>query len=699
MTGKTSFTASLIAIFLLIPLLSQAAPVDSLYYGKLQKDLEKATFAADSILILNNMFDLVSQPRSLRNSIGNRIIDVANRSGKPDVTFDAIRRLVNYNYGSEKYIDSMQAVVEKYPQSSDRDITVAFIRMLRNSYALKSLNDSVKTEYISRLSDEFASTPPESTLDQIVKLHALCVLLGDSYQSNLISRYMQRLGTLIDGLPDEALSLKNLFYVQAAITYVQCDMRPEAITADRKLLQIIGELETNYKLQGRQFINYDANKYIIYTRLLSSYPHLQQPEIEKYYSAIKEIIKTDIRAANTYKRRPEAEVYYALSKGDNATAVKLLPEIVNNTTDSWGQRRFLKLLIDAARATGNKDVLLSALDQYTTLTDNLMQHHISSLYREMKIAYDMYELESEYKSLAAEKADSDRRRTRWVYTAIAIIAVILLIAVVVFGIIFRRTRSLARRLELTNNDLTSERDQLRKQQDALREAREEAEKANALRAHFIKNLSSEIVPPLNAITEYAHLLTDLIDEHTRQYMEHYVGMIEQNCELLRTLSQDIMLLSEIDTTRLPINLTNVDVERTLNAAIESSQSLNRKNLEVSLVNSGIDFPIHSDPQRVQQIISYLLSNAYKFTDEGSVTVRAYRSGKNLAISVTDTGMGINHKFKDKIFDRFFKISRDTPGAGLGLHIARNLARLLGGDLKFDASYERGARFILVLPIN
>ena len=274
----------------------------------------------------------------------------------------------------------------------------------------------------------------------------------------------------------------------------------------------------------------------------------------------------------------------------------------------------------------------------------------------------------------------------------------MLILIFVLSVLYRRTRTLARRLEESNNILTSERDQLRVQQDAIRVAREEAEKANALRAHFIKNLSSEIVPPLNAITEYAHLLTDLIDENTKQYMESYVGMIDMNCDLLRTLSQDVMLLSDIDTTRLPVNATNVDVDLTIRTAIESAKRLDRKGLEVSFFNDGVDLMIHSDPQRIQQILTYLLSNAFKFTDEGSVTLRAYKSGKNVAISVTDTGIGVNHKFKDKIFDRFFKVSRETPGAGLGLHIARHLARLLGGELKLDSAYDKGARFILTLPL-
>ena len=698
MHTKSSILVALIAL-ILFPVSLKAESTDSMYYRQLQQQLEAASFGADSIAILNNMFDLVVQPRSLRNRIGETIIRVADRNGIDATSFDAIRRLVNFNYGDKAYMDSMLAVTEKYPESADRDITVAFITMMSNNSSLKSLNDSVKTRNISKLAKEFSENPPVSALDRIVKLHALCLLLGDSYQSELVGKYMQRLGSLVEELPDEAMAIKNLYYVQAAMTFVQCGMPEQAIAADEKLLQIIGQLETNYKLQGRQFVNYDANKYIIYTRLLSSYPYLDRADIDKYYERVVNIAKTDTRAGDTWARRPDAAVYYAMANKDYATAVELLPKVIQNTPDSWSRRRFLRLMIEASRNLDRKDLLLPALSEYSAMTDDLLKQHISSIYREMQIAYDMYDLEDEFNSLKAEKDNTERRLNRNLIILSAITTIALIVMIVVLFMLYRRTRTLARRLEESNNTLTSERDQLRSQQDAIRVAREEAEKANALRAHFIKNLSSEIVPPLNAITEYAHLLTDLIDENTKQYMESYVGMIDLNCDLLRTLSQDVMLLSEIDTTRLPVNTTNVDIDRTLITAIESAKGLDRKGLEVNFVNDGVDFMIHSDPQRIQQIITYLLSNAFKFTDEGSVTVRAYKSGKNVAISVTDTGIGINHKFKDKIFDRFFKISRDTPGAGLGLHIARHLARLLGGELRLDSAYERGARFILTLPVG
>ena len=109
----------------------------------------------------------------------------------------------------------------------------------------------------------------------------------------------------------------------------------------------------------------------------------------------------------------------------------------------------------------------------------------------------------------------------------------------------------------------------------------------------------------------------------------------------------------------------------------------------------------TDPARLQQILNNLLTNAAKFTDKGSITL-SYRlndSDSEVIFTVTDTGIGINPKNKEKIFERFFKIDRDSQGAGLGLTIARLIAQRLKGDVELDTSYNSGARFTVTLPKN
>ncbi|MDE7474073.1 MAG: two-component sensor histidine kinase, partial [Duncaniella sp.] len=109
--------------------------------------------------------------------------------------------------------------------------------------------------------------------------------------------------------------------------------------------------------------------------------------------------------------------------------------------------------------------------------------------------------------------------------------------------------------------------------------------------------------------------------------------------------------------------------------------------------------LFTDPQRLHQILLNLLTNAAKFTSEGSITL-AYTvdpDKEKVIFSVTDTGIGIKADKHETIFGRFVKLDKETQGAGLGLTISRMLARLMGGDIVVDSHYNKGARFILTLP--
>ena len=111
--------------------------------------------------------------------------------------------------------------------------------------------------------------------------------------------------------------------------------------------------------------------------------------------------------------------------------------------------------------------------------------------------------------------------------------------------------------------------------------------------------------------------------------------------------------------------------------------------------------IFTDTQRVQQILINLLTNAVKFTQQGYIKLLVKTADDNSKIQfiVEDTGIGIPPEKKDLIFERFYKISKDSQGAGLGLTISRMFAKLLNGSLELDTTYTSGARFILTIPIE
>ena len=113
-----------------------------------------------------------------------------------------------------------------------------------------------------------------------------------------------------------------------------------------------------------------------------------------------------------------------------------------------------------------------------------------------------------------------------------------------------------------------------------------------------------------------------------------------------------------------------------------------------------DSIITTDPQRVEQVLINLLSNAAKFTDEGSVSLSyAFDAEhKHITFAVADTGIGIPAGKETVIFERFEKLDSHTQGSGLGLYISSLLARLLGGEIRVDTAYTDGARFLFTIPV-
>jgi signal transduction histidine kinase len=113
-------------------------------------------------------------------------------------------------------------------------------------------------------------------------------------------------------------------------------------------------------------------------------------------------------------------------------------------------------------------------------------------------------------------------------------------------------------------------------------------------------------------------------------------------------------------------------------------------------------PLHSDQEKIKQILMNLMSNAAKFTHEGSIMIRAMAQGATMVVSVADTGIGISPEAQEKVFEEFQQAdsstTREYGGTGLGLSISRSLARLLGGDLTVESQEGAGSTFILRIPL-
>ncbi|MFQ3534820.1 MAG: ATP-binding protein [Aggregatilineales bacterium] len=262
-------------------------------------------------------------------------------------------------------------------------------------------------------------------------------------------------------------------------------------------------------------------------------------------------------------------------------------------------------------------------------------------------------------------------------------------------------------------DITERRraeEQVQRQNEALvkanRElavARRQAEVASKLKSQFLATMSHELRTPLNAIIGYTQLqLAGMVGEMTPEQLA-YQDRILVNAQHLLQLINEVLDLSKIEAGRLELAEKPFNLLACLGEVMTQNKVLaDNKGLTFTLeVDERLPEMIVGDYGRTKQIIINLVSNAIKFTDQGSVTVKAeLADANNWRISVIDTGTGIPPHQQEVIFDEFYQAENglDRGGTGLGLAIVRKLVLMMRGNIRLSSEVGRGSTFIVTLPL-
>lgn len=270
-------------------------------------------------------------------------------------------------------------------------------------------------------------------------------------------------------------------------------------------------------------------------------------------------------------------------------------------------------------------------------------------------------------------------------------------------------------LELGERNLLLEhqKQEIHRQNDALEHARTDLEhkarelaQASQYKSEFLANVSHELRTPLNSLLILSRLLADNREGNLTAQQVEFAQTIHKSGSDLLTLINDILDLSKVEAGRMDFTVEPTLV-RELCAAVEGifRPLAEQKGLCFQvLIDPGAPRQVNTDGHRVGQILRNLMSNAFKFTPRGEVTLRvlpAARTGQAVAFAVTDTGIGIPADKQELVFAAFQQAdgatSREYGGTGLGLTISRELARRLGGDLVLESTPGHGSTFTLLLP--
>ena len=234
----------------------------------------------------------------------------------------------------------------------------------------------------------------------------------------------------------------------------------------------------------------------------------------------------------------------------------------------------------------------------------------------------------------------------------------------------------------------------------MQRAYRRAMESEKMKSAFIQNISHEIHTPLNIISGFAQVIANPELTETIEERQRIAEMMEKNAHHVTALIDEIIGLSLIESTEKMRRDDTMLINKAMREARKRYEKVVNPDIKLLFETTLPDeFTLKTNAGMLARIINSLLENAAKYTKEGHIALRSDRNGDMLTFTVEDTGSGIHAEEAEHIFEEFVQLDTFYDGTGIGLTVARSIARRLGGDIWLDTSFSQGTRFVYSLPVN
>ena len=392
----------------------------------------------------------------------------------------------------------------------------------------------------------------------------------------------------------------------------------------------------------------------IETRRTVSY--FNNSDIPKFLEGYK-VYKEGVKEGRSSVHGRTMEVYYLAATGETDKAVELARKELGDDSDD-----IVTMIYEKA---GRWKEAYTALRKAFNTNDSV---------NNVALANSMMGIRDQ---LAINDIENRSVRNRTIAMAVGIVLLGLLVAALSYIVITRR-----------------------KHVKAIKEAYEHALESDKMKTAFIQNVSHEVRTPLNIISGFAQVLSAPDFDAGMEERQNMARMMLKNTHQITSLIDEMLELSINESSKTVIKDDEVELNDMLRDLLQENHSLVNSGVQMHFESTlSDDYTILTNQLMLKRLLSVLMDNATKYTEQGSITLKATTDGQQLLVSVEDTGCGIPVEEAEHVFERFVKLDAFKEGIGLGLPLCRTIAIRMGGMVRLDTTYKGpGSRFIVTLPL-
>lgn len=636
--------------------------------SKLRISLANAKTPRDSIKILYDIFDVV--PRNQEVAIGRQIYDIAKRIGDNSTCLDICRQLTAC-FRDDRSLAEIEKEVSRIPESQEQKETHLFLRMKRLSYSSSNKSETDRQKEIIRILAEEDKGKTKSPTQRLLDLFTLVEFLRNDASGDMLKEYLDRLIMLATSSHFKLYAIPNIVYAEAANVYADAGEAEKSVEADRKLLQIIDGLENKYHSNGRIYRNFDISRYVCYRRMIRNYEALRPGELKTLYDKCMNLRAKSHDVRNDMDTHPRFYAYYYTASGDYNAALPYLKQLLEKDLSLPLRKLVLEHTVSVAEKTGDDETRVKALEEYSTILEELNRLKASERYRELQIKYDVQDLKTRNAELELTNKNEEILSARRLMTFVAVLFVILFIILVLFLHYWGKFKRNASRMGEVVDSIHMERERLRQ----------------SLYYDYAE-MPGYLAPELN------------IDGWRERMRKKGIKWDMVSLFMTKSIVNDLLFIAASGHSDLMKYIQETSVDSLLRRVEVLAREGDYPDNGISVEYLDDDFKITTDPECLSILINHIFDTAIHCIPDSTIELSCRKTSENYVDFIITT-IGVNGASPEdpQIFNNFITVRRILHRKGSGFFICRLIWLLLNSEIIPDKEYKNGSRYYLRVPVK